>query len=207
MNLILGNLTLLKSAVLPAALRTGTDWDVALAALASGVAAAMEGFCNRKFARLVGDTFERSANCTYLSLPRFPVESIASIELKVDEQQGFIALPSNTVLTLNKASGLAEFGSSIGGFTDRLRATYTGGFYADYTEDSSGTIPVGATAVPPDLLHAWHLQVQHEIEATNLLRGVAAKRSADKQDRIIESAELKLIARVREMLRLFVRFS
>ena len=206
MNLILGNLSGLKAAVLPAALAERSDWDDAIAALGSGVAAAMQAHCNRLFARIEDDVCARAANCSYLSLPRFPLEAVMSLEVKDDETAGWVAQPLGTILTFNPASGLVEFGSTIGSWNARVRATYTGGFWADETEDNSGTLPEGASAVPADLLHAWHLQVQHEIEATNLIRGVAAKRSEDKSGETA-AAETKLITRVKEMLQPFVRFA
>jgi hypothetical protein len=205
MNLILGNLSNLKAAVLPEDLRAMTDWDNALADLARGVAASMQTFCNRRFERIEDDTFERAADCSYLSLPRFPVEEVSLLELKVDETSGFGPLPANTIWSLIKQSGLVEFGGRLMTWDARVRVTYTGGFWADYTEDNSGTQPDGSTAVPADLIHAWHLQVQNEIESTNLLRGVAAKRTNDKAE--TATSDLKLITRVREILHPFVRYS
>src|ERR1043166_1824445 len=137
MNLILGNLADLKTAVLPASMLSNTDFDPVIIALGKGVAAAMQRYCNRLFERIEDDTFERPANCAYVSLPRFPVESVSKIEMKTDEQQGFFELPANTALTINNGVGLVEFGSLMGDYTDRLRVTYTGGFWANYTEDRS----------------------------------------------------------------------
>jgi len=205
MNLIIGNIDQLKSVVLPENLRDHSEWDDALSDLGKGVAAALQAYCNRKFERIVDDTFERSANCTYISLPRFPIESVSLVELKVDEQQGFSELPDNTALTINKEAGLIEFGSIIGSWTSRVRVTYTGGFWVNYDWPAEATLPSGATEMPADLIHAWHLQVQHEIEATNLLRGVAAKRTQDKAE--TRTGEIKLIERVKQMLKPFVRYS
>lgn len=329
MNLILSNLAGLKAAVLPANLATQDTWDDQIAALGKGVAGAMQAHCNRLFERIEDDTFERSADCSYISLPRFPVEAISEVAIKVDETSGFAAMPTNTLFTLNKTPGIAEFGSLLGSWSSRVRITYTGGYWADYSEllavkeestcdlgtrtpaqlankyftisshtvnyyvwfnldaagvdpapvsktgievaittgqstatmaaaaaaaidaliaffaSATGTVitiinvipgsatdiglgtlttgvtvnvttqgvtgstpevmPVGATPVPGDLLHAWHLQVQSEIEMTNLLRGVAAKRPEDKTE--AAKTDLRLIPRVTEMLRPFVRYA
>jgi hypothetical protein len=206
MNLLLGNLASLKAAVLPPSMNN-TDWDNAIAAIGKGVATSMQRHCNRLFERIVNDTFERAANCTYLSLPRFPVESFSLVELKVDEQSGWAAMPANTIFTLNKISGIAEFGSIFGSWTTRVRITYTGGFWADYTEDNSGSQPLGSTAAPDDLVHAWHLQVQHEIEAVKLFRGGATAEQSTGTDRLDIATGASLIQHVKELLDPFIRYS
>jgi hypothetical protein len=204
MNLILGNLTGLKAAIMPPALAEGDEWDVTLAGIGRGAAAAIQRLCNRLFERIEDDTFERSADASFIALPRFPVESVSEVALKSDEASGFIPQPDGTILTINKSSGIVELGYTLGSWKDRVRLTYTGGFWADYTEDNSGSQPPGSTAVPPDLRHAWQLQVQHEIEATNLFKGGAAAVATEPTK---PPVEFKLLRRVQEILKPYVRYS
>jgi hypothetical protein len=209
MNLIIGNLSSLKTAVLPPVLREAIEYDQILQSLGRGVAAALQSFCNRKFERLVDDTFERSGNTAYISLPRFPVETVSMVELKYGEAAGWIEQPLNNILSINNASGIIEFGYVIGCWTDRVRITYTGGYYANYIEDADPNPLAGATTVPDDIVRAWHLQCQHEIEINNLLGAGSAQALVEGQIKYVraQQPELKLLERVREMLTPFVRYA
>lgn len=199
MSLILATLENLKSAVLPPALQDNGDWDDQLLAIGSGVAAAMQRDCNRLFERIVDDTFERSADCSYISLPRFPIETVSTLEVKYDEAGGWTAQPANTIFSINQASGIVEFGTRIGTWTGRVRVTYTGGYWPADTPDK----PDAASDVPEDLLHAWHIQVQHEVEALGLFTGQSAAADASEK----KLASVTLIPRVREMIRPFIRYA
>jgi len=207
MNLLLGNLANLKAAVLPANLAERADWNTQITELGKGVAAAMQSHCNRLFERVEDDTFEFTADRSYVALPRFPVEEVTALDLKSVEVTGWVSQPVDSIQTVAKKSGIIEFGSILGCSRDRGRITYTGGFWVDYTEDNSGTQPAGSTAAPGDLIRAWHLQVQHEIESTNLLRGVAAKRPEDKGSAVAGRAEAGLLSSVKEILQRFVRYA
>ena len=160
MNLGLGNLTELKAQLLAEALRSGTRYDARLIAVGKGAAAAIEQFCNRKFGRVVGDTYTGPADRTHCILPRYPVESISQVEFKSDETTGFVVQTDNAYVALKSESGIVHFGASLGPHWSQIRITYTGGFWFDETEENNDTLPSGATALPQDVKLAWYLHCQ-----------------------------------------------
>jgi hypothetical protein len=157
MNAGLGSLAMLKAQLLADALRAGTRYDAQLLTIGRGVAAAMEGFCDRKLARVEDDTFVCTADRIQVYLERYPIESIASVHLKTDTVSGWVAQTS-LVMNTNDDSGLVYWGSAIAPDYCQLKFTYTGGFWFDETEEGTDIMPAGATALPDDLQLAWVLQ-------------------------------------------------
>ncbi len=179
MNLGLGNLASLKAFVLPEALGSETTFDARLQTIGKGVAAAMERECNRKFGRVVGEEFVCSADRSYVSLPRFPVEEVTKIERQDDLTTGYVELAANTLLNLDISVGMADFGYPMGIYRSLLRLTYTGGFFFEPLEPTDEgyptSVPSGSTALPEDLRHAWLLQCQKHFEATRALSTAGVK--------------------------------
>lgn len=179
MNAGLANLATLKSFVLPEALSSETTWDTRLAAIGKGVAAAFERECARSFLRTVGDTFVSPADRSYVVLPRFPIESVASIEQQDDQTTGYTTLADNTILNIDKASGLVRFGAVLGSEDSLLRLTYTAGYWWEIVEPSGEGYPTsqpsGSTALPADLLEAWLLQCQKHFERSRGLSTAGVK--------------------------------
>jgi hypothetical protein len=138
-NLTLGTLEELKAHLLAEALRSGTDYDGAITAIGKGVAARFEQFCDRKFARVEDDTYECGADRSHVSLPRYPVEEISAIHLRETMADGWVdqGTVNDLLLNLSEAAGLAEFGSSLGSRTARIKLTYTGGYWIDESADGS----------------------------------------------------------------------
>ena len=203
MDLTFGSLTSLKAAILPESLRARTEWDSVLAAMARGVAASFEEHCRREFIRLENATFAFTADCSQVSLPRFPVETIISVERRDSLSDGWQDLGLASIYNLSEASGLVEFGSVLGGHLSRCRITYTGGYWVDVSENGSGTLPAGATPLPFDLVSAWHLQCHHEVDRRDLIRNAAAKKESDAA--LPSVSKLELVPRVAEILQPFRR--
>jgi hypothetical protein len=207
-NVGLGNLTSLKAVLLPEAMRSRTEWDDAITALGKGVAIAFEAFTARKFEREAGATFIASADRSYLILPRFPIETITALAQRDDYATGFVSLALNTILNVNESTGWVDFGSPLGSHNSTIRVTYTGGYHWEELEPTDGsyptTVPTGATVLPADLLHAWHLQCEAQAIKMDLLNGGAARRAQDKSP---ELNDLKLIPAVVEILNAYRRFA
>lgn len=183
MNAGLSNLTLLKAAVLPASLRSSTEFDAAITAIGLGVAAQMERHCDRQFARLAsGDGYAiyyTRGGVFAVGVDRYPIESIHAIEMLPSGASAW-ETETDSLSQFYAASGLVEFSGVLGTHLDKLRITFTGGWWWRTLEPedagySASTLPTGATAPPDDVLHAWHLQCQNEIERSDLLRSVAAR--------------------------------
>ncbi len=197
-NVGLGNLTELKRELLEPAQRTETRWDLQIAAIGTAVTRMFERHCgSRLFGRDTAAVEDFTADRAFYIARRYPVESITSLTQRDDLVTGFVALDANTTWNLHPASGLLEFGTLLGPRTSIVRMTYIGGFWFDTSEDATGALPSGATALPSDISQAWYLQCQH----------VFQKRDAISQAQILGAAKdkpdtggVKLLEIVEEML-------
>jgi hypothetical protein len=160
MNLGLGNRTELKAWLLPKSQRTDTQWDSIIDAIGLGVAARLEQHCGRKFARLAGDTLQVDAARTTIAVPRYPIETVTSIERRDSAGSSWTAL-TGVIRDQDDAAGLIWLEAIQDEYPAQLRVTYTGGYWFDDTEDSTGEMPTGAAALPADLKLAWYQQCAH----------------------------------------------
>jgi hypothetical protein len=162
MNAGIGSLTYLKAALLAAPLRSATDHNTAITALGLGVAARMEQRTNRRFYRTVGDTWVVDAERTAFVLPRYPIESLTSIELRTTPSDYWQSQTlSGVVLHQDDAAGIVILNALLGSHRSQLRFTWTGGWWWDTTEDDTGAQPSGSALVPADLRLAWLTQCKH----------------------------------------------
>lgn len=213
MKLLLGNLTQLKAFLLNEGIREQTTWDSALEALGKGVAYAMENHCARKWERTVGDTFEASANRSMLLLPRYPVEEITAVAIRTDLASGWVdqGTVSDTVIQLGTLSGLVEFGYPLGGGNERVRLTYTGGYWVPDDEtvppETSTSKPAGATAVPDALHFAWLLQCKHVWGMSDPLGLATGEDKAGVSPDMMGLSRIELIPQVKATLEGFKRYA
>ena len=168
MNAGFASLTKLKEQLLAEALRADTAYDAAITALGLGVAGAFDKFCNRKLARAVATTFTCRADRDHIYLDRYPIESISTVEMKVDQTTGW-ETQTDFVFNQEEASGFVYWGLFHGNHASQLRFTFTGGYWIDDSEESTGTLPAGATALPEDLRLAWYLQCKKVWEVNDPL--------------------------------------
>lgn len=154
MNLGLGNLKELKDWLLAEALRTDTAWDAQIMAIGRGTAAAFERTCNRQFERQANALVEFSGDRAHFVLPRYPLEDVTKVEFRENSSAAWVDITS-ALLNWSQPSGLIEFEDELGDASSRVRATFTGGYWFDTTEDGSGSMPGSALLVPPDLKLAW----------------------------------------------------
>lgn len=199
---MLGSLKFLKEQLLAEALRVDTAYDDALQTIGAGVAGQFEKFCNRKFARVENDTATCSADRDHFYLPRYPFETISEVAKQSDAASGFVALTS-AIQNTDPQTGLVFFNSRQGQWWETLRFTYTGGYWFDTSEDESGEMPAGATALPDDLRLAWVLQCKEVWNHNDKLGlGLAGTDPAKKPS----FAPLELISSVKEILNAYRRF-
>jgi hypothetical protein len=202
----LTNLSTLKAWLLPASLVDGGDYDDHIAVIGKGVAGQLESHCNRKFARTLGDVFECTADREHLVLPRYPVEQIISLEMQFSLAEGWQAQTPLTDVIWNQAldRGLVYFGfRQAPNVLWRMRLTFDGGFWIDDTEDNSGTLPDGATAMPDSLLLAWKLQCEHVWQQRDKL-GISV---GEKPATSPALAAIELLPAVKDHLREFIRYT
>ena len=204
MNAGFSNLATLKAHLLPASLRSGTDFDTALQAIGKGVAVAFENYCNRRFQRQAAAEQIFSADYAHFSLERYPVESISAIALKTSETEGFVAQTINDfVQTIKNSTGMVYLLDDAGPFYAQVKFTYTGGYWwrvAEPTDQdySSDTLPTGATALPDDLKLAWLNQCEVIWKSRDNLGTTLIDDAA--QSKPVTLADLKLSPDVQRIL-------
>lgn len=210
-DLGLGNLAGLKEQVLGAALRTSTEFDRVIMAVGQGVARQLEKHCNRKFARVEGDTFVCYADRTLIILPRYPIESVTLIEQKSSELDGYVSLGAvNSVLqSIAHDKGILQFGAQLGSFLEQVRITYTGGYFYETAEPDEGTTspPAGSTALPEDVRLAWFLQCRAMWQTLDKLGTDIATTGGTSQFVTGTLPSLELLPAVKELLASHRRFA
>lgn len=157
MNAGFSSLEKLKEFLLAEDLREQLTYDEAILRLGLGVAAHFDKHCNRTFARAVGATWESPADVEHVCLPRYPVESIASVELRENLADGWEVL-SNVIENWDAQSGLVWLEGRQAEHPARLRFTWTGGYWWDIDDGTSQ--PAGSTLLPEELRTAWLLQCE-----------------------------------------------
>lgn len=202
MNAGFSTLTELKAVLLAEVLREGTDYDPILTSIGLGVAIQFQRQCNRQFQRVEDDTVFFTAGRESFCLPRYPVEEITEIAFQSTYGAGFTAQDLALIANLTPGSGLVRFGCPLSSDLDLVRITYTGGYWWSTTEEGGETLPTNATALPADLLLAWHQQCAAAWDKRDKL-GVGAGSDPDKKQTL---TTLALLPSVVDTLRHHVRY-
>lgn len=219
MNAGLSNLATLKSWLLAPTMVTSTDYDAQILAIGKAMAGLLEGYCDRKFARVADDLFECSADRWHVVLPRYPVEVVT----KIEQNEPPVATPAvwteqTDVIEVQALDrGMLYFKAALATYRERVRVTYTGGFWwnqqeADYTPPVAPTeedpnlslLPEGATAVPDELQMAWRLQCEHVWSQRDKL-GLELAKDPDGEKPSV--AAIQLLSIVQMLAQPFVRYS
>lgn len=162
MNAGFASLTYLKSQLLAESLREDDSYDPLLLQLGLGVVGMFEAVCQRKFARAEGITEIFGADRCQFILSCRPVESIARIEYKETEADGWVDQVVNSYIrTFDTKAGIVYLpdANDAGPYYAQVRITYTAGYYIDTeSDDASGAAPAGQTILPGELRTAWILQ-------------------------------------------------
>lgn len=208
MNAGLSNLATLKSWLLPPAMAvaSNTTYDDQIAAIGLGVAGLLEKHCARKFQRTVGDTYEAAAERTHFVLPRYPVEAITAIHMRDAGSATWTSLGTTIIDQTYDAAGLVELDGAQGTWRERIRFTYTGGYFWETLEPAAQgyptAVPAGSTAVPSDLLLAWRLQCEHVWAQRDKLGTGLAQINRSGTPLL---GQVELIPTVRDLARTFIR--
>jgi hypothetical protein len=200
MSIGLGNLTELKSFLLPASLLMRTDFDSSLSLIGKGVAAGFDKYCNRKFQRGSGVTETFHADRDHWYVQRYPLETVTALALKYSDADGWETQDITDILSTEAESGRVWFGYYPGDYQTLARLTYTGGFWIDPGDGT--TIPAGATAVPDEVKLAWLTQCQHMFGSRDNLGKTVAKENS----KASPLADLDLVPSVKSCLESFVRY-
>jgi len=166
MNAGFSNLDTLKKHLLAGTMKADVRFNDTIKSLGLGSAGLFANTTNRKFARVVGDTVMFPADRAEFILPRYPIESIASLELKVTETDGWVLQPATAIRAIDTRSGIVNCGDvDLGPYYAQVRFTYTAGYWWETLEPDDDAYPsvppVGAALVPDDLFQAWLLQCRY----------------------------------------------
>jgi hypothetical protein len=205
MNAGLGSLAVLKAQLLADALRAGTRYDASLLSIGRGVALAFDGYCDRKLSRVEDEILVCTADRIQVYAERYPIESVSTVELKTDTTSGWVT-QTGLIQNLNEDSGLIYWGSLVAEAYCQLRFTYTGGYWFDETEESSDSLPVGATALPYDIQHAWFLQCRATWSAVDKTGKDIVTTGGASQFVTGSLSEIKLLPQVTDILRRYQRY-
>jgi hypothetical protein len=153
--------------------------------------------CNRTFDRGVDVTFEFRADQIDILPERYPVESVASFDLKSNETDGWIAQP-NIVYLFSPERCVVELATTLGNSRQKGRITYTGGYVLP-----GATPDAGQTALPDELEQACIDQVVYWHQNRNRL-GILS--TAGEGGSIQNMKTLDLLPHVAAVLRKYERF-
>jgi hypothetical protein len=201
-NAGLSNLRTLKQHLLPDSWQTETQLDDQLVLLGLGVANQLEEYCGRKFQRIVGDTFETGAAVALIQLPRFPLEVQPTIAIRYAAAADYSDDVSDWI-DQSWASGVVQLVGEPGTHRDRLRLTYTGGYWWDTSEDASEEAPEGSFDLPMSLQLAWLQQCKHTFAASEMMTRRALASDSEQADKAKASYAYELLPAVVAALKPF----
>ena len=167
----LGTLGELKRFLLNAGISDDDTFSEALLVIGRGVAATFDNFTGRTLKRAENALETISSTRRNLAFRHSPVESVSKLELKYGEADGYVDITSilaRCLLDNEKGMLAIEDDAWIYSTTPVVRhrvgmyrATVTGGYWYDPTDNNNGVKPDGAAVLPNDLKMAWKMQVQH----------------------------------------------
>ena len=213
MNAGFSNLATLKAWLLPPALAAATDYDAQILAIGRGAAAQLEGHCNRKFPRVVGDLYETTADRLVVILPRYPVEVISKVEIRNTIAEGWIdqGNPDQILFNRRDQAGILDIGGWLGGRYQRLRFTFTGGYFFEQLEPADTGYPTaqpsGSAALPDDLALAWRLQCEHIRTQRDKLGLSIAEQPKTLHGVVPNLASIQILPQAVNLVRELVRYS
>jgi hypothetical protein len=109
MNAGFSNTDTLRNFLLGNGLSAERKFDAAIMAIGLGMAGLCETFCNRQFAYLENDTLIFSGDRSHYYLPRFPIVSIAKVEMRYFIADAWTSITGQPI-SWNPESGLLHFG-------------------------------------------------------------------------------------------------
>lgn len=180
---------------------TDSKDDAALTLWLEGLQVKFESHCERDFLRSTSVTEYFDGDVTSLLLRRYPVESIASIHIDVDQDwDDDNLLDSDDDYLLQPNRGKIFYGRGNTKWPEgrqHIRVVYTGGYVA-----AGQAVGAGQTAMPDDLRRAMLLQAGFEWR--NRLQ--LGRESVSGQGATVSLAPAELLPEVKAILSLYRRF-
>jgi hypothetical protein len=171
-NAGLSNLDTLRKHLLAGSLGAETKFDAVIAVIGLGVAGMFDKYCNRQLAYAEDAEIIFSGDRDHFVLPRYPVVAIDSIQTRYNDADAWQD-SDDALVNSDSAAGLIRFYGPLGDHTLQVRVTFTGGYWFNTAEPDDeefpGEQPVGATALPGDILSAFLLQCENVWESRDRL--------------------------------------
>jgi hypothetical protein len=173
---------------------TEVTYDDMLTNVIAGYSDRFDRICNRKFGRQVNAVEEFPADQMEICPVRWPIESVASFDLKTKEADGWQAVtPAPSYLVRNAC--VVSLNGALGCRHQQGRVTYTGGYVLPGT-----TVGAGQTALPSDIEQACVEQVAYWFENHNTIGIVSSTATAGTR-----VAQVDLLPGVVEVLKKYTR--
>lgn len=199
MNAGFSNLATIKALALPQGLSDKTQFNTQLLSIGLTAAGAIARYCGRKFDRLEDAVEIIRANNALAFLERYPMETLTSIEvsdLLVDGEYTWQDSDLTLLQGIDPEEGALDFGCFLGTRLDRIRLTYTGGYFweqlepfqDDGTTPTVGyptTVPAGANLLPDELVGAWASICAQQFQVQNIFE----KGAIDGNGNLVKAAQ------------------
>lgn len=180
------------------------SYDEQLIQLGRGVAGAFESYCGRYFSYSDSHIQEWPGLYTNYVLDRYPVNALSELSYMDSDSGEWIELDPGVDARVQSGSGLIHVMREPSVAVSRFRATYSGGYWFDDTEELTGTKPDGATKLPADILDAWLLQCEAVFASRDAL-GLTLARQPEDSTYALALHRLQLTEYVRRLLDRYVR--
>jgi hypothetical protein len=205
MNAGLTNLDTLRKTLLASSLAGETKFDDRIKVIGLGMAGAFDKHCNRRLGYKENDTMQFSGDRPHYYLPRYPIVSVAAIQMKYFRTDAWTDI-SDQPISMNEEIGLVHFGYTLGRHPLQVKATWTGGYWFETKEPEDdgypSAAPAGATLLPDDLRSAFLLQCERVWYAGDQLgMGLVGKPGEESGIERLELAPL-----VKTILKGYVRY-
>jgi len=193
----------LKKSILPPELIGQARFDDRIGPMAAGIAGMFDTHCGRTLARDEAAVETFAGGVGFVALARYPVETVESATLI--HPGGETVDISPMIGRVSKHAGIVQFIGPVGSHESEIVIAYRGGFWIDLSEDGDGVCPVGASAIPADIVGAWVLQCDHEARARKIFGSKSSGGTSDKEIGSALPKDYGLLPRVEAVLRQYRR--
>ena len=173
---------------------SGVD-DTILTNFIRHVSGRFDQVCNRRFERLVNATYEFEAGAREILPDRFPIETVASFDLKTTESEGWVSQTGYDFI-IRRSCAVSLY--AILGYSYQLgRMTYTGGYVTPGTTPGSGQ-----TALPDEIEQSCVEQVSYWYQQRKQLGLISVSEGGASASKL---AQLELLPNVQAALKQYIR--
>lgn len=197
----------LKAHLLAGTMASDTRFDPVILDIGRAVAGLFDAATNRELAYQVDAEILFTGDRSHYVLPRYPVASIKSVQMRFYDSQPWQDITGQPLRT-NPSSGLVHFGGVLGTEALQVRMVWTGGYWFNTSdgEDGPEVKPEGATELPMDLRGAFQIQCRTVWQSLDKLGTDILKTGSSSQFVSGSISSLDLAPMVKQVLNEYVRY-